>query len=235
MMFLRLNTNVCFFLAFLTILITRNAFGAELPDIPEIPRVNNPASGNYNIDTTMIFQEATIALGSFNFKTRAYNGNGNGLSIPGPTLRIKRGDTVKIKLINNLNPIYCGFTTGSDVKNGVMNEIRDACITNLHTHGLHVSSMEPQDNVEIQVLPGANYEYIYSIPSNHLGGTHWYHPHHHGSTSNHVDGGASGMIIVDDDASDNLNSVFTSMLEKVIILTAITSDIAKIDAGMYDV
>lgn len=38
----------------------------------------------------------------------------------------------------------------------------------------------------------------YVIPCDHVGGTYWYHPHHHGSTSLHMGGGAMGVLIVDD-------------------------------------
>jgi len=37
-------------------------------------------------------------------------------------------------------------------------------------------------------------------------GTHWYHPHLHGSTALQTGGGAHGIIIVEDAASDGLPS-----------------------------
>ena len=47
---------------------------------------------------------------------------------------------------------------------------------------------------------GATQEYTYVLPDNHMGGTFWYHPHHHGSTAVHAGGGAAGMLIVEDRA-----------------------------------
>ena len=85
--------------------------------------------------------------------------------------------------------------------------------------------------MQIAILPGETYDYEYRLPADHLGGTHWYHPHHHGSTGGHVDGGASGMIIVEDDTSDNLPTVYSSMPEHVILLTAISTDVADIEAA----
>lgn len=38
----------------------------------------------------------------------------------------------------------------------------------------------------------------YTIPCDHTGGTFWYHPHHHGSTSVQMGGGAMGVLIVED-------------------------------------
>jgi FtsP/CotA-like multicopper oxidase with cupredoxin domain len=196
----------------------------ELPIISEIPRSEVNA---WNVDATINFQEATVTVGTLsNFKTRLIDG-----SIPGPTMRLKRGDKVRITMTNNLDETNCGFANGAIVTNGVMNEIRDPCVVNLHTHGLHVSSVEPQDNVMVQIKPGGSYTYEYQIPADHLGGTHWYHPHHHGSTGGHVSGGASGAIIVEDDASDNLPSAIVNLPERVILLTAISEDVAEIEAA----
>merc|ERR1719350_1145581 len=46
--------------------------------------------------------------------------------------------------------------------------------------------------------------YQYDIPEDHMGGTHWYHPHYHASTALQTGGGAMGMIIIDDEDSDNI-------------------------------
>ena len=43
--------------------------------------------------------------------------------------------------------------------------------TVLHTHGLHVSTYD--DNIDTNVLPGESLTYNYSVPSDHLPGTHW--------------------------------------------------------------
>lgn len=40
----------------------------------------------------------------------------------------------------------------------------------------------------------------YTIPCDHAGGTFWYHPHHHGSTSLQMGGGAMGALIIEDRA-----------------------------------
>ena len=141
---------------------------------------------------------------------------------------MKRGDKVRVRMENNLDETKCGFSAGETVTNGVLNEIRDLCICNLHTHGLHVSSLEPQDNVMVQIKPGGKYTYEYQVPDDHLGGTHWYHPHHHGSTASHVGTGASGVIIVEDDASDDLPSVRAAL--PCLVLPCIASHRRVLDA-----
>ena len=118
--------------------------------------------------------------------TRMFNGN-----IVGPTIRVSPGDTFTITLKNNLpSP---GFSTAS-----LHNEYKSPDVTNLHTHGLHIGSDAPGDDVFTEVAAGGTFSYSYTLPANHMGGTFWYHPHHHGSTAVHAGGGASGMIIVND-------------------------------------
>ena len=70
--------------------------------------------------------------------------------------------------------------------------------SNLHTHGLHIDGMAPGDSIFTEIDAQTSYTYTYNIPSNHMGGTFWYHPHHHGSTAMHAGGGAAGAIIVED-------------------------------------
>ena len=99
-----------------------------------------------------------------------YNGG-----IPGPTLRVKAGDTLKVTLANSLSQP-----------------------TNLHVHGLHVSPENNGDNVFVAVGPGTSFDYEYHLPGNHPPGLYWYHPHHHGMVADQVFGGLFGAIIVED-------------------------------------
>ena len=105
---------------------------------------------------------------------------------PGPTLRVRAGDTLKILLKNNMPPEM--VSTASPTKNGY----HDFSVVNLHTHGLHVSPLAPADEiVETAVAPNQTHQYVYKIPDDHMGGTHWYHPHWHGAVSIHVNFGAA--------------------------------------------
>ena len=80
------------------------------------------------------------------------------------------------RLTNNLaNELY---DTSS-----LHNNFKDFDTTNVHTHGLHIHGETPGDNIFTSVHAGSTYEYTYEIPANHMGGIHWYHPHHHGSAS----------------------------------------------------
>jgi len=87
----------------------------------------------------------------------------------------------------------------------------------LHTHGLHVSSEAPGDDIFTEVAAGTSNTYSYVLPANHMGGTFWYHPHHHGSTAIHAGGGAAGMIIVED-AANALPAEVSSLDEMSFVL-----------------
>jgi len=50
-------------------------------------------------------------------------------------------------------------------------------VTNLHTHGLHISGDGNADDVTRFVDPGYCLTYHWSIPDDHMGGTHWIHSH----------------------------------------------------------
>jgi FtsP/CotA-like multicopper oxidase with cupredoxin domain len=69
----------------------------------------------------------------------------------------------------------------------VHNDLKDPNITNLHTHGLHVSGDTPADDITRLINGGQCGDYVYEVPADHMGGTLWYHAHHHGSTYLQVD------------------------------------------------
>lgn len=91
----------------------------------------------------------------------------------GPTLRVKPGDTMDVTLVNGLTQI-----------------------TNLHTHGLHVSSLGNADNVFLQLQPGEQNHYQIHIPADHPQGLYWYHPHHHTVSNQQIFAGLSGLLVV---------------------------------------
>lgn len=122
----------------------------------------------------------------FWFKTRAYNG-----SLPGPTLRVRPGDTLRFTIINALKDV-------GDV--GVMNTFHNLNVTNVHLHGIHVSPK--QDDILVEIWPDSTETYTYEIPRNHAPGLFWYHAHCHGSVAFQVAGGLEGSLIVDEEKGD---------------------------------
>ncbi len=109
--------------------------------------------------------------------------------------------------------------------------------TNLHVHGLHVDPAKddvtivivpvgasttgydaPHSNtptttglnegsVADQSIKGGSWDYQYKIPSDHLPGTHWYHPHKHGSTAAQVENGMAGSIVIEENSTNAIVSI----------------------------
>jgi suppressor of ftsI len=101
----------------------------------------------------------------------------NGIcSSPGPTFRVQPGKKYLLSL-----------------KNAVKNSI-----TNIHTHGAHLSGDGNADNILRIAKTGQCIHYSWDIPANHMGGTHWYHSHKHESSFKQTHGGAMGLFIVED-------------------------------------
>lgn len=95
-------------------------------------------------------------------------------SFPGPTLRVRPGDTLELHVVNELGEP-----------------------TNLHEHGLHVSPIGISDNVLRTVPAHDAAEVRVRIPRNVPPGTYWYHPHFHGLAEEQSFTGLSGAIVVD--------------------------------------
>jgi L-ascorbate oxidase len=119
---------------------------------------------------------------------RSYNGG-----LVGPTIRVKPGDTLDVKLINSLpaDDPSCPSPPSDHNTPNCFNS------TNLHTHGLHVSPAGNSDNVLIETPPGSTFDYEFVLPKDHPAGTFWYHSHRHGSTALQVSSGMAGALIVE--------------------------------------
>jgi blue copper oxidase len=101
----------------------------------------------------------------------------NGL-LPGPTIRARRGDRARIRLLNQL-----------------------AEPTIVHWHGLLVPASadgHPRD----AIAPGASLGYEFPIVQR--AGTFWYHPHAHHHTAGQIHRGLAGFFIVEDEEEDAL-------------------------------
>ncbi|WP_034271510.1 multicopper oxidase family protein [Actinospica robiniae] len=128
--------------------------------------------------------------------TRTYNG-----TIPGPTLRVRGGDQLRLTQINGLPP-----NAPFDGDHNIPHNFNSF---NLHTHGLHVSPSGQADNVMREFAPRSkagdpepHYLSVIDIPLDHPAGTFWYHPHLHGSVSQQVSGGMTGVLVVEGDVDE---------------------------------
>jgi suppressor of ftsI len=157
---------------------------------------------------TMEIAEATFNIGGDTITTRAYGQEGKSPTLPGPTMIMKPGFKYVLSFKNKL-PF--------EEKSTAHNVFKDPNISNLHTHGLHISGMSPGDDVHRSFEGGFGGDFVYDIPADHMGGTFWYHAHHHGSTFLQVSGGAFGMLIIDD-SQDQIPEHVAAMEEKHFVL-----------------
>ncbi len=163
---------------------------------------------------------------------------------PGPTLRMRRGKKggqLKIKLVNDLP---ASGDAEADACPADHNQSHGSNITNLHTHGLHVSpttdrsTMFDADNIFIKLLPRDDdpepscddgdfrhhvNQHVFDIPADHPPGTHWYHAHKHGSTAEQVAGGLAGALIIEDEEWDGMPSYIKDAPEDVLMIQRLPS------------
>ncbi len=127
------------------------------------------ASRDGVLQVTLTASRAAVSVAGRPVFAAAYNGS----YVP-PTLRVRPGDVVRLRLVNGLDEE-----------------------TNLHTHGLSVSPLGNSDNVFLHVRPGGVQHYEIRVPSSHAPGLYWYHPHAHGRSDDQVRNGMAGALIVE--------------------------------------
>ena len=123
------------------------------------------------LDVTLQAAEREVEVGGASVRMLTYNG-----TVPGPTLHLRPGDLLRVRLQNDLTDP-----------------------TNLHTHGLLVSASDNSDNPFLRIGAGESFDYEIQLPDDHPAGVFWYHPHHHELVADQVFAGLYGAIIVDEE------------------------------------
>jgi FtsP/CotA-like multicopper oxidase with cupredoxin domain len=110
-------------------------------------------------------------LGSEHPATAVWTYNG---AVPGPTLRVRQGERLRVEVVNDL-----------------------AEETTVHWHGLRVpNAMDGVPHVtQPPIAPGGRFVYEFACPD---AGTFWYHPHARGNVQ--VDMGLHGALVVEESA-----------------------------------
>jgi FtsP/CotA-like multicopper oxidase with cupredoxin domain len=151
-------------------------------------------------EVELVAAPATRVVAGKRVDLLAYNG-----VFPGPLLRFREGDRVRIRFINRLGEP-----------------------TNLHLHGLHIppATDDPMRLVadgdtavyEFELLPGS-------------AGTYWYHPHGHGSVGPQLFAGLAGPMIVDgrDDPTE-----LAIADERILVLKDLTIDGSSVSPHSAD-
>jgi FtsP/CotA-like multicopper oxidase with cupredoxin domain len=174
----------------------RPAAGSPVPEPRELRSVHG------RLDLDLSIENTKDADGHTRYCYRLGDGSES------PTLRLKPGDWLVLKLKNRLTDLESAEVAASAPSRHARNgRDRDPCAsgvmspiaTNLHFHGLTVPAVCHQDEVlRTSIAPGAApFEYRLRIPLDEPPGLYWYHPHIHGFSAQEVSGGASGALIVE--------------------------------------
>lgn len=132
----------------------------------------------------------------------------------GPTVHVKPNETLYVNLENKLSK-------------------KDPhAVSNLHTHGLHVSPSGDQDNIFLSVDAGGKQSYAIQVPADQRRGSQWYHPHVHGNTSFQVTQGMEGALIVDDDPATLPDALKVKENILIVQYLPIEAKAAQVDQAM---
>jgi len=109
-------------------------------------------------------------------------------SVPGPILQAKKGDTMIIKVKNDLQQP-----------------------TVVHWHGIRLpASMDGTGEVQKPIEPGEEFEYKFIVPD---AGTFWYHSHH--NETEQMERGMYGALIVEDETDPALDANRVFMIDDI--------------------
>lgn len=190
--------------------------------IPGTPDFENPqefASVNKLLEVELTLKYTVKTINGKKCHVRSYNG-----SLPAPTLRVNVGDTLRVRVINDLPP------NPSSTEPAV--HLRFFNSTNLHTHGLHVSPgiIRPGiygdfvvDDPDLGVKPSQMRDHEFVIGPEHPTGAYWYHPHLHGSTAIQLASGMAGMLIIGGGPVDRVPEIAAAK-EQIFVLQCPITD-----------
>ena len=103
---------------------------------------------------------------------KTINAWGFNQSVPGPTLRARKGDTLIVK---------------------VKNDLKESTV--IHWHGIQLpAEMDGTDSVQRPIAPGEEFEYRFIVPD---AGTFWYHSHQ--NETKQMERGMYGALIVEEE------------------------------------
>ncbi|MDD1735749.1 MAG: multicopper oxidase family protein [Methanothrix sp.] len=154
--------------------------------LTDLVRLANTSSTPSEFAATLVAQRASKAMlpgTSTEFWT--YNS-----MVPGPLIDVFEGDTVRIRLENQLSQE-----------------------TTVHWHGLPVPPAQDGNPMD-PIAPGASRTYEFTLPVGSAG-TYWYHPHPHELTAEQVYRGMAGLLIV----RSRTDPVPTAIEEKLLVIS----------------
>lgn len=131
-------------------------------------RALDASPGSGLVELRLEASEAWISVGGRTALLHTFN-----RQVPGPLVEAYPGDTIRLHLDNSLRED-----------------------TNLHFHGLHIPPSGAADNSFLMVPGGESFDYEFTLPGAHPGGTFWIHPHVHESAARQVSRGLAAPLVV---------------------------------------
>src|SRR6476646_7475137 len=133
-----------------------------------------------------------------------------------PTLHVQPGDVVQIELTNMLLPSGSKHQLPANVS-ACRDKIMSDTSINMHFHGLNISpKCHSDETIHTLINSGETFTYKLKIPANEPPGLYWYHPHVHEFASPAVQGGATGVIIVE--GIENIQPAVAGLPQRVLVL-----------------
>ncbi|RYG93387.1 hypothetical protein EON65_59000, partial [archaeon] len=167
------------------------------PNSPELTYPLSLVSIEGILDITLSVQAKRVSTSLFSFTTRVFCYN-DVCKVPGPTLYIKPGDRLRIRLDNKLEYSHNGANR-----------------TNLFFQNLPLDL--DQNSPLFSIEGGESHVYDYTIPSNSPPGLHWYHSRVNGLSAMQVMGGLVGGLVVL--PTVDLPPTFSSLKSHLLFLT----------------
>lgn len=150
-----------------------------------------PVAVDLNPDPRIVEIKIEARIGQAEFtpgvKTDVWTYNG---TTPGPLIRAKVGDKLIVHFTNHLPEE-----------------------TTIHWHGLRLpNAMDGSESTQAPVAPGETFDYVFTFPD---AGTFWYHPHIR--SSEQVEKGLYGAIIVDDPEEPPFGHELVLVLDDILL------------------
>lgn len=142
------------------------------------------AAGNDGFITLEARPGEASLIGAGKPRTRIWSYNG---TAPGPEIRVRQGDEVRVRLVNKLSQP-----------------------TTIHWHGVRmINAMDGVPGLTQEAVPpGASFDYVFRAPD---AGTFWYHPH--SQTWEQVARGLYGVLVVEENGARAFDRDLTLVLD----------------------
>lgn len=168
-----------------------------------LPVLENLSTAPNLVEVRLEAKVAPITVGGQTLSMWTYEG-----LLPGPVIRARRGDRVRVHFKNSL-----------------------PAPTTIHWHGIRLpNTMDGVPDVTQPPVPtGGTFEYEFRVPD---AGTFWYHPHVTSSTQ--VGYGLYGALVVEEAEPEPAAGPAPAVVPATDELTLVLSDVSITDAGVLE-